>query len=102
MVPATSASSTIDSLLSLLVSSSVGIIEAIMAWFTRGASDGSYGETNCASAAQALAFSVKLRVLAALEDGRSINVTFGGSSPISLRPAAAAVEPLNAIARRSG
>jgi hypothetical protein len=40
-------------------------------------------------------------VLAALEDGRSINASCG-ASPIRRRPAVDAVVPLKAIARRSG
>ena len=50
--------------------------------------------------AQAAAFSVNGRVLAGLDDGRSIKIT--GSAPSSFRPAAADVPPLNATASRSG
>src|SRR5690348_17243100 len=43
MVPATSASSTIESLLSLSASSSIGSMNAIMPRSTRSAREGSYG-----------------------------------------------------------
>src|SRR3712207_139547 len=60
------------------------------------------GAHQSASLAHASAFFARGRVLAALEEGRSMSVSTAGGSPMSLRPTAAAVEPLKAIARRSG
>src|SRR5947199_392625 len=55
----------------------------------------SYDPANSLKMDQAAALSAKARVFAALDDGKSISVTCAGGSPMSLRPAAAAVEPLN-------
>ncbi len=95
MVPATSASSTIDrSLVRLRIRRQSRESCACSIWRGRGR----IGQASTTSRA----LSANGRVLAALDDGRSISCRCGGGSPISLRPTAAAVEPLNAIARELG
>ena len=101
--PATSASSTIDSLLSLSRrprfrrSSSSRLILAVCAARHKG------GAQNAASAPRPSALSAKGAVLAALDDGRSISVSPWRRSPMQLAARSPPrSSPLKAIARRSG